>query len=271
MSRIKIIPFCRLFVAGAICMTALVTACSSPNNQAPTSGQVHADRYILSHTAEATGDLGRCQHCHGDDLNGSSTATSCFAASYTNGDGSTSGCHASGPGAAHELPYPNRNQSHDVHQSLTGIADNCGVCHSGTGIDSTHHFDTAAPADVVLSSTYNAQTGSAAYNTPNCSNVRCHGGQTTPDWGDTGSIDVTSDCLSCHQINGGQYNSPASRVHTRGDHSGFASNCATCHDAAALAGQHFVNLATTTLEGDPADTIRVSLHYSGGDCTTACH
>jgi predicted CxxxxCH...CXXCH cytochrome family protein len=105
--------------------------------------------------------------------------------------------------------------------------------------------------------TYNARGSIAAFNAASstCSNVRCHGGRTTPDWF-SGSLDVATDCESCHTYGSGEYNGYSSGEHD--DHIEAGVECIQCHDAALIAdpnGAHLSNMATTAFEQDPLDTI----------------
>ena len=119
----------------------------------------------------------------------------------------------------------------------------------------------SAPAGISGPSTYDAKSGIFSYNSSvrQCSNVSCHGGQTTPDWL-TGSLDAAGDCNSCHERGTSQYNS-----YNSGRHRQHVEEerlfCTACHDANKLAADHFIGLDTSVFEGAAAETLRTVLNY----------
>jgi predicted CxxxxCH...CXXCH cytochrome family protein len=106
-----------------------------------------------------------------------------------------------------------------------------------------------------------------------CSGVSCHGGQITPDWW-TGSIEVETECTSCHAFGSTQYNSYYSGEH---DTHVLVNDmpCTVCHNPAPLAADHFSGLDTPEFEGDPGDTISGSsirsYNSATNSCTPTCH
>lgn len=206
---------------------------------------------------------GDCYTCHGSDVQ--TVHPSCTT------------CHAEPPNGT---TSPNTEGAHTDHAALGfgSASTSCVACHDGA----THLNGTA---DVSILANFNAQSGAASSNGSTCSNTRCHGGQTSPAWS-TGSINVDTDCTSCHdQRNGGsipnQYNDYLSGKHdkhVRGE--GFA--CTECHNPSRLATGHFSNLETTSFEWDPQNTIGGdgtslpdsgwSINYMGRvTCSISCH
>jgi predicted CxxxxCH...CXXCH cytochrome family protein len=130
-------------------------------------------------------------------------------------------------------------------------------------------------ADVIIGTAYNAKSGAASFNAASeaCANVSCHGGQTTPSWL-TGTIDVNTQCTSCHALGTAQYNS-----YNSGEHSLHVSMfaCTVCHDTTKLAVNHFTNLGTQAMEGPASATINSAVNYNGTSCNpsagglTGCH
>jgi len=171
-------------------------------------------------------------------------------------------CHAQPPNGN---TFPNTAGAHLVHQALPGVGTDCSICHQTAAHNG--NVDLAFPAD------YDAKSGMATDNLDGtCSNIICHGGQTTPDWW-TGSIDVNTQCTSCHTRGTSQYNSQNSGQHGRSEHRNRA--CTVCHNTAKM-GNHFANLATPGFETDPASTIgggSTSVgSYSNGTCSNIqCH
>jgi predicted CxxxxCH...CXXCH cytochrome family protein len=166
--------------------------------------------------------------------------------------GSCNSCHGQPPDVG----------AHGVHTALAKVGTDCAVCHSGAGHNGG--IDLAFPA------TWNAKSGTAGGNGSTCSNIRCHGGQTTPDW-TVGTLNSSTQCKSCHAYGTGQYNS-----YTSGEHRRHAVDknydCLVCHDAGKLGNGHFGDLSTISFEQSPAATIKSSLSYSSGTCRTAgCH
>ena len=130
-------------------------------------------------------------------------------------------------------------------------------------------------------SNYNAKTGTAAYTAAagSCSNVSCHGGQTSPAWL-TGILDVNTQCASCHQAGTTQYNSytdPDDETHTF--HINLPVQRTSCHNLTALATNHFTSLDTQAMEGPASATIGGTGTLIGAgkyvpatrSCTPACH
>lgn len=224
-----------------------------------------------------------CALCHGTSLDGPAgggagpACGDCHAAGSPLSLTNCTSCHNWPPDG--QFPagnqYPNRDGVHAVHNALAGVSGNCAVCHEDAGTESADHFDSDGQADVGLASTYDAQSGAASFDSGQhtCGTTRCHGGQDTPDWRD-GSIDVNSDCESCHTTSPGQYNSATSGRHSlhvvnRGYH------CTECHDTSLLAAEHFSNLATTGFEINPWQTLQTRLNYNPVEdegCSVAgCH
>ena len=214
-----------------------------------------------------------CAMCHGTGLNGPSgggvgpACTDCHTAGSPLTLTDCTSCHNRPPNG--QLPagsqFPNRSGAHAVHNALSGVTGHCETCHQNAGTNTDDHFSGADAASVSIASTYDAQSSVAGYDSVNqtCGTTRCHGGQTTPNWG--GSLDVTTQCTSCHSTNPGEYNSAASGEHST--HRRLA--CTDCHDVSA---DHFSNLATTSFEGNPAATIQERVAYNGGSCgSNYCH
>jgi predicted CxxxxCH...CXXCH cytochrome family protein len=192
----------------------------------------------------------------------------------TSGSGSTTGsgttvsssdctsCHGMPPNGTSE---PNIAGAHAVHVALPTVGTNCAVCHNNSTPDN-------GTVEVGILSIYNAKSATAQINpdgSPTCINVSCHGGQTTPNW-ETGSLDVNTQCTSCHSYGTTQYNSYYSGQHsTHVQEVGLS--CTTCHDTTKLAANHFTHLDTPTMEGPASGTIKSSVGYNGSTCTNSCH
>ena len=181
-------------------------------------------------------------------------------------------CHI-GPSGLPKGPggtgFPSIAGAHAKHMNLaTGLT--CSTCHAGSGSGTATHyananarfFDPVGPASVSLDPLYTAKTGGAPAFTGTsltCSNVSCHGGQTTPSWV-VGAINSATQCTSCHGVAASattavQYNDAFGR-HSLGTHNATSlSNgigCTTCHNMGngspgALA--HFKYLNTTAVDG----------------------
>lgn len=173
-------------------------------------------------------------------------------------------CHGTPPSGT---AFPNIAGRHVVHTGL-GSYIACGTCHAGAGSGTALHIN--GVADVIIGTAYNAKSGAASFNASSaaCANVSCHGGQTTPSWL-TGSIDVNTQCTSCHASGTAQYNSYNSGEHSRHVSAGIA--CTSCHDTTKLAVNHFTNLSTQAMEGPASATINSAVNYNGTSCSPSCH
>jgi predicted CxxxxCH...CXXCH cytochrome family protein len=173
-------------------------------------------------------------------------------------------CHGKPPAGS---VAPNRAGAHVKHNNLANVTNVCNTCHSGAGTGTANHFNSVA--DVAFLLTYQAKSGgTATFNaTANtCTNVSCHGGQTTPSWL-TGTITVNTQCSSCHILGNTQYNSYFSGQHSY--HLGYPqinAVCTDCHDMAKLADVHFndfnTDLSTATIRS-AYQTILNELNYTG--------
>ncbi|MEJ2155693.1 MAG: hypothetical protein P8X96_10180 [Desulfobacteraceae bacterium] len=205
-----------------------------------------------------------CAICH-DVVEGApapnAAAPSCFSATFTNGDGSTTGCHASGPSATHPLPYTDPLQhGADAKDHLAS----CVPCHASPA--------NAGPGD---NPRFNVPIGSLANGCEDC-----HAANTahpTPLW--TGAAasshstagQMATACALCH---GASLNGPAGGgtgpacmdCHTAGSPLTL-TNCTSCHnwppDGQAPAGNLYPNR-------DGAHAVHNNLAGVNGNCN-ACH
>jgi predicted CxxxxCH...CXXCH cytochrome family protein len=201
-------------------------------------------------------------------------------------------CHGKPPVGT---TFPNIAGRHTAHNTLPELVGSCVDCHSGAepGNANLLHYNHAnnrpgrntlrvPPGEVAFPGTqYNAKpTGAiATFNgtAQTCSNVSCHGGQTTPPWG-AGTIDVNTACTTCHTPGNSQYNSQNSGEH--GKHAGEGVTCTQCHNTTTLATKHFVGLKTSAMDTTAArqsvggGATKVST-YTAPSCTptttTGCH
>jgi predicted CxxxxCH...CXXCH cytochrome family protein len=245
--------------------------CGTPNDNAvfdADTGGHSADWVWAKHAAASKEDIDSCMECHGSDLAGGSSGVACSQC-HLNGSPLTAtnctSCHASPPNGT---VAPNRSLSHPVHNALPKVANVCDSCHSGAGTGTANHYNGAV--NVMFLNSYNAKSGAAVRNSDGtCSKVSCHGGKTTPPWV-FGIIDVNTQCTACHAFGTAEYNSFSSGKHdTHVNEVGYA--CTKCHDTAKLAGSHFTNLNTSTMEGPAAATLNSDINYVGGSCTPTCH
>ncbi len=182
-----------------------------------------------------------------------------FAATNPNPESCTS-CHGQPPEGD---SFPNTAGAHQVHAALPDIGTSCTPCHSGAS-----HNDWV---DLGFPGIWDAKSGLAQDNQDGtCSGISCHGGLETPDW-TTGSIQVETQCKSCHTYGTSDFNGYWSGKHRKHvNDKGYA--CTVCHDTDKLAAGHFSNLATSSFELSPENTIKSSLGYNGSSCSTAnCH
>ncbi len=267
-------------IAGLLLISGLffLAGCgSSEKNESPfdTGNQQHPVDWKWTHKAAALQDPAVCAECHGDDYTGGISRVSCLSC-HVNGSpfvltGCTS-CHGNPPSGT---VAPNRAAAHNTatgHFAAQVVLPNgCNTCHNGGGSETQNH-DNGPVTLSLLSNIYSARSGTAVYNADGtCSNISCHGGQTTPAWL-TGSIDPGTGCTSCHSYGTSEYNSFVSGEHflhviTLG------KACTACHDTAKLSATHFTTLNTQVVEGSAVATLNDSLHYvpSTFACTPSCH
>ena len=238
-----------------------------------------------------------CALCHGANLNGTAeggvgpACTSCHTAGSPLTLANCTSCHNTPPDglAPAGATFPNRAGRHVEHNQLANVTGDCSTCHSGAGMGTDQHYATSPPAVVNVSPTYQAKTGTPAYDATaqTCSGVSCHGGQATPNWY-TGSLPsaasaTTSNdyCWSCHAYGTSQYNSYVSGRHDLHVNQ-LGKLCTDCHNTTVLQNgvggsgpTHWSNLNTSTFELDPAATVggagtQVN-SYVGTTCQPACH
>jgi predicted CxxxxCH...CXXCH cytochrome family protein len=239
------------------CSNCHAVSGSSPVSSAPACQVCHTAGSPLS----PTGSFGDCSSCHGYPPDGGLTA------------------------------YPNVAGAHVVHLGLdgTGTPVDCDTCHNLLGFVTQAHYDRAngrpgaggrvPPGDLAFNSTYNAQSGASSFDNTalTCTNVSCHGGQTTPNW-QTGTINVNTQCTACHAFGTTQYNGFSSGQHNRHVNN-LGYSCTVCHNTTTLAPNHFTDLATHAMEGPASATIgggstnipSGSYNPSTRSCNPSCH
>lgn len=214
------------------------------------------------------------QYCHGTNLSGVTNSgpscTSCHSLPYDPTTVTCSACHRIPPSGT---VSPNRAGKHAQH--ATSASSSCDICHNGASAYVGDHSN--GTVNFSFQTAYNAKSGGtatfhAATNT--CSNVSCHGGQTTPNWR-TGSINVNTQCTACHEYGTAQYNSYSTGrhyLHLLDPNNGPDPKltCVACHDTVKLATNHFTTLNTPAM-GPASATILNSVQYSGGGCLPSCH
>lgn len=223
-------------------------------------------RLATIETVSGTEKISMCDICHGISLAGGSgpKCSKChtlLALGVIPKAGECVSCHGKPPNGAPGSALPNIPGAHVKHSNLANVTGVCDSCHNGAGTTTSLHFN--GTVDVNFLSAYNAKSGTATYNsaTMTCSNVSCHGGITTPPWR-TGSIAISTNCISCHSFGRGQFNSYSSGKHYYHRTRSIVIDCTDCHDAAVkLPLKHYVGLNTPQFEGNPADTIRDDVHY----------
>ena len=243
-----------------------------------------------------------CSGCHA--VTGASPVAAAPACQVCHTEGSPltlancTSCHASPPTGS---VYANIAGTHAVHLALNngaGTPVNCDTCHNGLGSNTLNHYNRASgipgaggrvpPGDAAFPATYNAETGVSSFDNValTCSNISCHGGvarsQGTPgipiSWR-TGTLDVNTQCTSCHALGTAQFNSYNSGQHDQVAH--VALGCLVCHNTTTLAVNHFTALSTPAMEGPASATIGdagtlITLYVPGatpgtGTCTALCH
>jgi predicted CxxxxCH...CXXCH cytochrome family protein len=178
-----------------------------------------------------------------------------------------------GTGAYGEA-YPTRSGSHADHAFNDGNFD-CRVCHEGSG-----NYNTSSFAEVHIASSYSSSAGLASYDstTMTCSNVSCHGGNTTPSWFSANQIVENLDCRQCHNYQSGEKTAITSLAHHEHMDSPMDRmaniTCTYCHDPNLVSEQHFSHITTAEMNGNAASTIYATYDYNGKEeasCSGSCH
>jgi predicted CxxxxCH...CXXCH cytochrome family protein len=217
-----------------------------------------------------------CVLCHGVNLGGGAgpACTSCHKLGSPLALSNCTSCHGNPPNGS---VYPNAAGKHAQHGALGSYID-CAACHTGGGTGTANHDNGNTSAFVAFISAYSAKTGTASYNASanTCSNVSCHGGQTTPGWLSGATITINTQCGSCHASGTTQFNGYYSGHHSTHLGSDVNAICTDCHDAAKLAAVHFNDLNTPVMS-EAWKTIITGAGYTGtgngtfGNCTLTCH
>ncbi len=245
-----------------------------------------------------------CPLCHGTYLTGGTQASGTKAPSCGSchlslqegtvpRSGSCSSCHSTPPGnTVSEAVSPNRAGSHLVHMSLPELTNTvaaCQYCHrgggSGTALHQSYHVATLGNYTThpligfppAFSEGGSGGTCNRTGSTVTCSNIKCHGGQTTPPWGSANGID----CSDCHTLGSGA-GVPTHTSYYSGKHyyhlvSPQKYGCRDCHTIdIAVSGRHFSNLSSARFNQLPADTLKATIGFNPTtkSCTapiSGCH
>jgi len=194
-------------------------------------------------------------------------------------------CHAEPPAGT---TYPNIAGAHVVHLGLDNTLTpvSCDTCHTGLGSGTQAHYDRAnaragkdalrvPPGDAAFGIRYNAKSGAPSFDNTalTCTNVSCHGANTTPNWR-TGTIDVNFQCANCHAFGTAQYNGFVSGKHDKHVNE-LEFPCIVCHNPTTLAVGHFTALSTTAMEGPASATVgggtTLVSSYIEPTCISVCH
>lgn len=233
---------------------------------------------------QASGIPSACTPCHGSNLQGASgpaCSTCHFNVAVINvanpSPTDCTSCHSAPPDGT---SFPNIAGAHAVHLGLPASLT-CTDCHDGYGTGTQSHYDNSRnkldhPGSVGIDTPWADLTGTPSFNTSTftCANVRCHGGQTTPNWR-TGSLDITaSTCTSCHTASGSYISFTGG---PEGHHRGI-TGCTSCHSLTKLSTLHFSQLSrgTTSMGTVPGQTVGgsgtiVTYNPSTKSCTPTCH
>ena len=191
-----------------------------------------------------------CALCHGASFEGGTgpKCSSCHTRLFPGlipASGTCVSCHGNPPSGT---SAPNRPGSHVVHLSIPEVKGKCEVCHTGGGSGTANH---GSSLTVAFASAYNASSGAASYDSTakTCANIKCHGGQTTPAWGEEAS------CTGCHTSGVAPYNVSNTGKHNIHVTAGLA--CTDCHIMSnSAAPAHFSNLSSAVFNQSASNTLR---------------
>jgi len=161
----------------------------------------------------------------------------------------------------------------------------CEACHVGSvpGDAANTHYSNAnkrltghpvaGPASVAIDPAFNAKSGTAgtvaSATAFTCSNVSCHGGQTTPGWqSGVMTANATTYCIACHKVTAAasstQYNDATGRHQSVGAHN---TTCDYCHDMTQNktgAINHWKYLDTSAVRLSPDQLSSDTIKFGGG-------
>lgn len=300
MSQIKL-PLIAIFIAAGLTLSG----CGDKNDKAIfTADSGHPSDWVGTHKTSARADAASCTECHGENYTSGISKVSCMSATAISGfschvtspvanlTGCVS-CHGGSPSGPFGSAAPNMKSAHTKHTSLAGIG--CDSCHADGGPGTAGH----AKADDVtggrrialvnMPPVFNANAAVATFdkavNVKTCSNVSCHGGQTTPAWNSSNNLLAAGDndkCKKCHELGSAagqpQYNSYYSGHHVYHLSTNVNAKCTDCHNIYALLDfqKHFSGVASNTVVA-PRQTIgigaptKITTYSATKTCLGACH
>lgn len=189
-----IITMCRASLLSAV-LLAMLVGCGTPNDQAPfdANAQNHTPTWIVDH-APAGANTTACTECHGTDLAGGISKSSCYE------------CHMGGPGSVHPLGWAAPVAlNHSEYVVIMGTAGCSNVaCHGGDLLGGTtapscascHLGGTLAihPADWTGQISTKHGEYVVANTAASCRNMYCHGQDLL------GIPAVSPPCNVCHAM-----------------------------------------------------------------------
>ena len=220
-----------------IIATSTITACSSSNSSAPPDNQAHPLGWIASHAEDAlaTAGFADCTGCHGDNLQGSGDAVSCYS------------CHSfntTPPFIIHPTSWTNAYVDHRGY-AATYDSSVCASCH-GSDLKGSPAAPSCFSATFDGRSCHPAGPGEAPHALDGSYlNGSAHG----PD----AKADLTA-CQACHAESGDPGTNPRFNI---GIASAGGNGCESCHG---------VNYAHPASWAGPNNTF----HYSAGNIQSAC-
>ena len=215
-----------------------------------------------------------CTACHGADLTGGTSGTSCDSCHLSGWRTDCTYCHG---GTDNTTGAPPRDidgldtglsfTEHSVHvQEGNHAAWDCAQCHTTpTDVLSVGHLfvgDTT-PGEAEVAFTDGLSADAVYEGAGTCTNSYCHGDGVTPGAVTTGA---TTDCGSCH----GTASSPGTLSTVHAAHFDEGASCEECH-AATVSASDTISDPAQHVDGE-IDVQPVSgMVYSGGTCSGSCH
>ncbi len=215
-----------------------------------------------------------CTACHGADLTGGTSGTSCDSCHLSGWRTDCTYCHG---GTDNTTGAPPRDidgldtglsfTEHSVHvQEGNHAAWDCAQCHTTpTDVLSVGHLfvgDTT-PGEAEVAFTDGLSADAVYEGAGTCTNSYCHGDGVTPGAVTTGA---TTDCGSCH----GTASSPGTLSTVHAAHFDEGASCEECH-AATVSASDIISDPAQHVDGE-IDVQPVSgMVYSGGTCSGSCH
>lgn len=261
--------------------SAIDTA-AGDSGSADSGAGYHPGNWLVDHRAAALLGQSDCRACHGADLTGGFSGSSCDLCHQSDWRTNCTYCHGGGDNQTGAPPIDLHGQTATGNSSVGAHSEHvamaarnhpdygCAQCHvQPTDVLSPGHLfdDTPGQAELVFSGGLSA-SGAYSFAAATCSALYCHGtgrsdGTAPPH---SGTIDT---CTACHAGTASTSEQLATMSGRHALHLGLGVTCAICHNAVVDSSDAII---APDLHVDGEKNVNpVGGSYSGGTCTNVCH